>query len=818
MRSQRHKHNSTGSNQSGSTLVMVIISIAFIGMLGFLILSISMINLRMKQVANTSKDNFYTCEKALEEIRTGLEEMSAVSIQATYEEVLESYVLYSALDDTTRNQQIQDLVLARLNLAVGSNMTDIAALFQSFLSNSSDYTITIGGKTIINIPVPYTNSIIFSNVTVAYIKNDYKTSVTSDMKITLPSFVFSSTEDTINYSMKQPYEGYAIVADGSIISDNISGSNTITGNLYSGAGIRVKDTDLKQNHSLTLKGDYIVTRGDIVAEDTGTLIIRKMNIEEITIPLICADNIKTSTSGSYTATSSLPTTLDINGICMVKDDLNLEGRNSNAVFDGAYIGYSNAHTVEGSAIVINGSGTSLDLSQLSSLVLVGRANVSVEDSILQSIGANPDINIMTGESLAIKNNQRAYLVPGQYIFLKNGATTTVAMHNPLTEKDLLSGVPYINITSTTQEGEVNCIDYTMAHPNESKIAVKQLASSTGSFLRYYYLNFKSGIKADQYLTDYISKYPSNLQTFSAFTVKKITLPVASRILSAGNVMYYDSVTYPDAPIQCLSGLSTDDTDDITYADDEALDSYLADKSFNDINYDLIYSGSALMGKKVSDLSNIYFNLTHYLTPTPGKRNYMKEDPVVGTSVLRNGIAQSNIAIGDYTSKLPGFQCYASLATNTWSGTDENAKSIVILNGDAVIAPNSRFNGLLITTGNITIGEGARINGIVIAAGNGTTSSGDIEVQDNANIIGRLIAKGDVILKQISGISSMAHTDFNTALSVNQFLEEIFREDGDILWKLFVNPDPTVNISEGGNASDLVNLNNLVTIENWRMNE
>jgi hypothetical protein len=786
---------------------MVMICIAFIMLLGSLMLSVSMINLRMKQVANSSQDNFYNCEKALEEIQTGLEEMTADTIRTTYKKVLEKYVLYSVLDDATRNQELQDLVLSNLNTAIGNDLSNITALFYSFLSDASNYSISIGEKKTSNIISPYTNIMTFSNVKITYSENNYKTVISTDLKISLPSFIFSETADTITYNMKQVYEGYAVVADGSIISDNAESNNNITGNLYAGQDIKVKDTDVNQTHSLTLNGDKIIVRGSITAEDTGTLIIGSSST-----PLVWADGLRTNTSGSYPAASSLPTTLNINGICMIKDDLSLDGRNSSASFDGAYIGYSQAHTAKGSAILLNGTGTSLDLSRLSSLVLAGRAHVSVEDSILKSTSADPNISIMTGESLALKSNQRAYLVPGQYIFLVNGSTRTAAGHNPLTQKDLITAAADIDITPNLDPIAVNSFQYIKDRPNQYKIAAKQLVSSVTSMLRYYYLNFKSGKHADQYLVDYISKYPNNLQVFDTFSLRSVKLPNTSRIVSVGNVMYYDAVTYPGAPIQCLQGLSR------SYANDTEMDNYISSVKLHDINHETIYSGTGLEDKKISQLPEINYHLTHNLTTSPGRRQYMEGDPLVASTVLRSGILQARSELGAYTVKSPGFNCFDTLPSNTWSSSVTSAKSIVVLEGDATIAAGSTFNGVFIATGNITIEDGAVVNGIVIAAGDGATSVGDILVQNDVSIFGRLIAEGKVDIGKSSTISCNANTSFDPALSVNQFLEDVFETDGNILWKMFVNPEVTVNIIEGGSNTDLVNLSNLVTFENWRMNE
>jgi len=797
----------TKLNHKGSTLLMVIICIAFIGILGALMLSVSMVNLQMKKVQNKSKDNFYSCETALEEIRAGLEELTATTIQNAYEEVLSKYVLYAALDDASRNTEIQTLVLDKLTTALGNDYGVIASGFKDYLSLPKDkFTISIQAITTQNTTTPY--SLLLQGVKIIYQDQDYNTSITSDLRITLPSFTFSQSGSPVTYSMKQPYEGYALVADGGIFSENSTGENVITGNVYAGQGITVRDTGLMQTHKVTMNGDVIVTRGDITVEDTATLVIGSN-----TRPLLWADNIRTATTGSYPVISALATKLNLNAIVLLKDDLTLDGRNSNVVCTGAMVGYTGAHTVEGSAIMINGSGSSLDLSGLSSLVLAGRAHIFVEDSILKTITTEADINILTGESLALKSNQKAYLIPGEYIYLDNGTTKQAALHNPITQQDLLTGTPYISVEATTDSSKLNCADYINPSPYQYKIAAKQTAAGASTTLRYYYLNFASGKLADQYLVDYMNKYPQALQVMDAFTLGSVKIPSTDKMISVGNVMYYDSASSSN-PVKYIPGLSSDST----YTDDKSLDDYIAALQFNNINNDSIYQNTVLLNKTISTLPDMYFNMTHILTTSATTRQYFDEDQVVASSVLRNGIAQvvSEYSAG-YTPVNSGFIFYHSLAGNRWEGTDPNAKAIVVLNGDAVIAPNTYFNGFLMASGNVTIGEGAVVNGIILAAGN-NTNPGDVNVMKNVKVYGRIIAEGSINLKENCVIDCTGNTTFDTSLSVNTFLEKLFNADGQLLWKLFVNPEASVNFTSEGTSADFVDISNLVSFENWRVNK
>lgn len=817
-------------NHKGSTLLMVIICLALIGILGSLMLSVSMVNYQMKAVENKSKKNFYTCEKALEEVKSGLEELAASAIEQEYEEVLKNYVLYSILSEDARNNRIRGEVIIRLsNNSVFNkkNITtdgykeykeELSTLFESYLSTPVGYTITLS-KASIDSPVDFVSDpanstyyLKFKNVMIEYADNFYKTSITTDIKVTIPSFTFSAQEDTLTYSMEQPYAGYAIAADGEIQSINSNGTNTIRGNVYAGSKITVSDLGSLQKHTVTITGNNIATRGDIIVKNTATLNIGNSTNR----PVLWAKNLVTDTTGYYSTIA--PTTLNVNAICLMKDDLTLNGRNSAVTMTGAYIGYTGQHTAEGSSIIINGAGSGLDLSGLSTLLLAGRAHVSVEDSKLGTINTS----VMTGESLAFKSNQRAYMVPGDFIRLKLASSTSdpgiVAKHNPITDGDLtgttaagatVNYLPVVSVTNSSLKTFMgNTVDKAYLNSADPYRLISKQTTLDSHILRYYYLNFSSGKMCDQFFADYFTKYKAQLQLMDGCRPGSIRIPDASDIYSVGNVMSYQPASVGVAEqLNCMSGLSSG------YTDDSAMDKHIAGKMFSTLDNSPVslYQGTVLDGKKISDLPGLFFNMTHYLSPKASSFIYDESDQAVASTIKYSGISEV-IADTGAGSKVTGFTYSNSLPV------DPSTLSIVVMNSNTVIS--SGFNGLLITTGNVTIGAGAKINGIIIAAGNGTVTS-DVTVGNNATVNGRIIATGNVYLGENCTIDCTQNTSFNGAVAdtaVETFLSDMFKTNGKLLWKLFVNPDVTVNITSGSVSSDLININNLVTCENWRKNK
>ena len=73
----------------GSSLILVILAIAFIGMLVAMVSYGSYYNYLMKYSDRTSKDSFYTAETALEEINAGLQREISDAMAEAYTAVLQ---------------------------------------------------------------------------------------------------------------------------------------------------------------------------------------------------------------------------------------------------------------------------------------------------------------------------------------------------------------------------------------------------------------------------------------------------------------------------------------------------------------------------------------------------------------------------------------------------------------------------------------------------------------------------------------------------------------------------------------------------------
>ena len=87
-------------NNEGSTIVLVILALAFVGMLIAMLVYMVYYNYLMKSTDRAAKDNFYTAETALNEIHAGIARDVSDALQESYSTVMKEHY-----EDSSINQQ-----------------------------------------------------------------------------------------------------------------------------------------------------------------------------------------------------------------------------------------------------------------------------------------------------------------------------------------------------------------------------------------------------------------------------------------------------------------------------------------------------------------------------------------------------------------------------------------------------------------------------------------------------------------------------------------------------------------------------------------
>lgn len=521
--------NKSRHDNRGSSLITVIVCIAFITILSTLLLTLTVNNIQMKAISRKAKANFYVTEKAFDEIKVGLQEVVANELENAYEEVLKQY-LHKTLEEKEKifSKTFVDGLAKKLGGDVDATTYNLNTM-ESYIKQSSielkakdnnNYLV----KDIIDISNP--KYMTLKNVQVSYTDaNRYKTTITSDISINTPSMVFNSVSNG-----GVVFKEYGIIADNQLLLKTAP-NVTISGNVYSGDGGILIDN---ASSLLMEKASKIITRGDINVAERSVLQITNN-------PSVWINSIGTK-KGTNTEDA---TSISIEGKCYVADDLTLNARVSDVAIKGEYYGYNYLANTSipfadpltpqsSSSIIINGARSNLDLSGVDKLLIAGRAFLDPKSNKNESNEVQDKIE--TGESLAIKGNQYAYLIPSEYLWCDLNPVPRTVYDNgtrPLTEVD------YNKVLTVP-----SAIDISQYADGYSKIFYK----AAGQDLVYYYIKFKSQEKANEYVRKYYEVYNNNanigvidnrIKSFAKSI--KIKEPMNS-LISSGNIFTFNEAT------------------------------------------------------------------------------------------------------------------------------------------------------------------------------------------------------------------------------------------------------------------------------------
>lgn len=619
---------------SGSSFVMVIVTLAFISILAAAVIVAIGLAYRMKAMNIQSKNNFYFLEKSLDEIYSGVGSIAIKDLQQAYDETVAVMVYYDTdsqtyitLPEKAANKLLKEKFIYyvyRNNELIQENLYDT---LNSYISNPYDVDANPYGTELLNITDLSTKlasdgtRVTIKNVVVKRTTKDgYVQTIATDMYIRQPDFDVSF--NGMANDLSSLYD-YAVVADRGLEVNNRS-KVVVAGNVYAASDYYNKEYDwpdadggsdknrvcaysvpvptdanllsrynacdgisqssmnsglyVTDASTLFVQGDKVIVPGTIAAFDASTITITagaftKTNPENINdINDVWCDNI---VIGGH-ALSGRASKIDIRANTYVQDDLEVNADGGKVSLYGTYEGYNysqqsdesymtivpsaldavdssnnadpskyaKAHT-SSSAIVVNGQGTTLDLSALNELVIAGKAYIETtkaitetEGKVTNNKGEEEDIvtktysyvsndesadevevsDYVTGESLSIKSNQLAYMplyntagINGYKAFL-----TLVSAHCP-------PGQEY------RFEDELNQM---------TPIVTYKLNGDT-----YNFFNFANDAVKASYIASYAAflrdtnasnEYVNDILNYDKFQVENVTLP-NGQIFSSGAI-------------------------------------------------------------------------------------------------------------------------------------------------------------------------------------------------------------------------------------------------------------------------------------------
>ncbi len=453
------------SNNAGSTLVMVVITIAFLTVLATLIISLATMNVQLRNQDVLSKKTFYTAEEAVDEVYANLGMMAMDEFADSYEKVAaninyevsvggdyvttvqnnafynsmmrETFIDYALASITDENPyaKINSGYFSTNNLDENDATDIINAVKENLLTQVNAKVNSIGSLEAFS---DYNNDdkyyLMVNDVVIFYKESSakqYFSEVTVDLKLEYPNVEIAFVPD--NRAKLATYNDYCLIGNHGIYFKNVN-SVSINDGIYGGVplgtngdGITLENALVNINNTKVVSGSNIniISSTENPYNIKPTLWAQNSDIWAVNISL-----------NKENDTLSCAPVLAITGASnsYIKDDTSANASGSSITIGGSYWGYGNnamqtGTHVNNSAIVVNGNHSSVTLNNMQDLLLAGRAYIVYGNENMYG----------TSESLALRNTQELYLVPKQWVLVTNTNDGTEREMNPIVLENYKTG-------------------------------------------------------------------------------------------------------------------------------------------------------------------------------------------------------------------------------------------------------------------------------------------------------------------------------------------------------------------------------------------
>lgn len=551
------------NDNRGSSILMVILVAAGIGVMAAIALWVSLRNVQMKTTDAEIKESFYSAEGVLEQVKAGVKEKAEAAYKEAVTKDLENFAKYGNSSQTPAGVAASSTVSEKARRAEdfkknfkdtfkrsidrGSegeyNIKSISNLVDQSLLNSPTYPYAVvsamktGLSGDIGIVKDEDDKLVLKGIRVRYVSEDEQVSeIVTDITVAVPKpDVVATTSDLDLFE-------YAIIGDKGV--EVIAGNVNIKGSVYAGF-----DGPLNK-------------QAFVAKSSTNVGLYDKTLIANGTIDIAGNASLKASPNQKIWAGNILLNggRAELTGASYVADDLTLSGERSSAKISGTYKGYGNDKNVAGSssAIIINGRDSSIDMSGAKEVALAGYSYIATGNERLRWANvaeARNNKDIKMGESIAVKGNQIAYLMPGEWIGTDSNKESKFG-HNPLSydeykkllnEKDS-SGKNYVLVDTKARAYKTGKTfeDYGVTKSdldaNYTKIFVQPITGISSDGLVYFYVNLPQD-KAARYFNDFYAadkNRAEELKKHTDYYTGTIKSAAEANIKTVGNYTLYDN--------------------------------------------------------------------------------------------------------------------------------------------------------------------------------------------------------------------------------------------------------------------------------------
>jgi type II secretory pathway pseudopilin PulG len=757
------RKNTAGKQNKGFSLITVIIAVSFIGILGLLVLYMALSNFQMKIIDLKGKDSFYTAERAIEEIRVGLQEDVGNSMSEAYIKVLETYDKDENSKDVVLDKQRQNDFVNEFIKKLANRLkkdSDQSKYNLDYLKKYLDMKINENETLIVTTPSnkepvmtkDNKNGILLKNLKVIYVDpKGYASVIETDIRLGIPKVQFptpSTLPDLMNMIV---VAGKGIICEG--------GNTTISGSIYSGILQDINDNTILEKNPYTSiwvksganldiqSGDKIVSAGEIYMEPNASF------TSEAGVTL-WAQGVKLSSAQ-----------VNLLGTTYLSDDLTIEsGSGSRVTVQGEYYGYGYpesarsslnnymydnpekrwSDTALSSSIVINGKNTTLDLSGVRKIMLAGRSYIGT--SKVKSVNGESNSNdVMMGESITVKGTQ---LLPSELIDASKLKNSEMEIKNPMSYSDYeSSGLKQMNSVPLKMDVKVselgnkslNEIGIDSAKPVQKVF----YSNNADEGYVYFYLNFKDSKASSDFMYDYYmnnSTVKTNLDKYLSFYFSGTNSGIQVkdmknyiRYVTNGNVLSYEGGEATENGTTAKGNMAVATSPEVSQALLQEQTNY--QNMWYALNRKMITSVD-LLNKEVKDSDGLAHNEKKD-TDRNVFDNMVNEKEMVQflqekhpDSLKEEFTADEDDglqAIMVHNGKPSTFQIKnddGTTSETTVSGKDKPLEitsamadklRLVVCTGDVIIKQGVHFQGIIMAKGRITLGAGASLESAPLEA-------------------------------------------------------------------------------------------------------